>query len=169
MTDQSANPLRNGAEFWFRPAQTADLAALETLSDTVQKVHSDARPDIFRSIVDSDGRAAFFQSAMDNENWQIWVAGRNEKTLAYALGEVIRKETGPIRHGHSEGHVHQICVDPKARRCGLATGLLKHLLISMRDEKLDRVTAAYWTFNEASESFFTAMGFAPAVVTAELS
>ena len=135
----------------------------------MQHLHSKARPDIFLETVDPDGRRAFFNKAIADDNWQIWIAGQQLKTLGFAMSELIDKDTGPIRHGHREGHIHQICVAPQARRCGLASGLMQSLLDDLRSQSPDRITVAYWAFNDTSKRFFEQMGFAPVMITAELS
>ena len=154
--------------FWIRHASEEDLPAIETLSDVVQSMHAVAHPDVFRPRADPSGRQSFFQSAIEDDAWQLWIAGRGGQTLAYAMAEVFHKHPGPIRNGFSEGHIHQICVAQKARRSGLASGLLRHILTAFETQNLDRTTVAYWAFNTESEAFFRTMGFTPVMITAEL-
>lgn len=157
------------SKYWFRCAEERDLEAIENLSDEVQALHAKARPDIFRKAVAPDGRRALFRKAILEDTWHLWICGNPHETLGYAMGEVMHKDTGPIRCAHSEAHIHQICVTPQARRKGLATSLVRHLLADLNSQQPDRITVAYWTFNSASERFFEKMGFAPALITAELT
>jgi len=148
-------------------ADLSDLPDIERLSDIVQSLHSEARPDVFRMPVDTDGRRAFLETAISDTQWRVWLAKLNGKTVGDAMGEVFHKD-GPIRHPHIEGHLHQICVDPDFRRQGLGLALTRHAVKDLQSQDIDRITVAYWEFNAASRALFSAAGFTPVMTTSEL-
>lgn len=151
------------------PAGAGDMAAVLALNDVVQRLHAERRPDLYRLDADPDGRHAILENARTDARWRLWVAHAAGTVAGYLSTELIERVGTALKRAHTEGHLHHLCVDPAWRRQGIGTRLVAQATADLRAAGADRITVAYWLFNDPARRTFEAAGFRPATVVAELA
>ena len=153
----------------IRKAVEADMPGVCGLNDVVQRLHAEARPDIYRWPPEPEGRLAIQSKALTGPAWRICVAEVDGALVGYVATELMEKPETALRKAHAEGHFHHIAVSRDHRRKGLGRALAVRAIDGLRDQQADRITVGYWAFNDPSRALFASLGFAPASVFAELS
>ena len=152
----------------IREAVEADMPRVCALNDVVQKLHAEARPDIYRWPAEADGRRIILDKARVEPAWRLWVAEEQDVLLGYVATELMEKSETALRRPHFEGHIHHISIDPARHRTGVGRALASHAVDGLREQNADRITVGYWAFNGPSEALFASLGFRPASIYAEL-
>jgi len=149
----------NTNETVIRRATKADLPALGRLGAMLVQTHHDFDRDRFmapRPGAD-EGYAWFLGTQLDNPDAIILVAERDGEVLGYVYAGIEPLNWKELRD--EAGFIHDIVVEQKGRRTGLAVALIRHAVDWLRDRGMPR--AILWTAdqNSAAQQLFTRMGF----------
>ena len=143
----------------IRRATRADLPALGRLGALLVQTHYAFDPQRFmapRSNAD-EGYAWFLGTQLGQEDTVIFVAERAGQVLGYVYAGIEPLSWKELRD--EAGFVHDIVVDEKGRRSGLAAALIQHAVDWLRERGMPR--AILWTAdqNHAAQQLFTRIGF----------
>lgn len=155
------------AQITVREARSTDASALVALNRFVQHVHTEARPDRFRSVDDMPGIVKHYRRLHESPDHTILVAEVSGTPVGYALVELQRRPPNPFTHGFFRLYVDQISVDPARRRRGIGRALMKAVERLARELGADAVTLDTWSFNRGARRFFEALDFSPTNVRYE--
>jgi GNAT superfamily N-acetyltransferase len=140
-----------------RAADAADADLLARLTASVQTLHRDARPDVFRDPDDA-ALSAFFAAELADANCTAVVAELDGRPAGFALLYLCER-TGAFAVEARSLHIDQISVEPWARRRGVGRALVAEARRHARERGCGRLETSVWQFNDASLAFFAAEGF----------
>ena len=143
----------------IRRAAKSDLPALGRLGALLVQTHYAFDPDRFmtpRPHAD-EGYAWFLGTQLDRNDTVILVAERAGQVLGYVYAGIEPLNWKELRD--EAGFIHDIVVDEKGRRSGLAASLITHAVDWLREQGMPR--AILWTAdqNNAAQQLFTRIGF----------
>jgi ribosomal protein S18 acetylase RimI-like enzyme len=145
----------------IRPAQTRDIPALCVLMQSVQALHAEAYPEVFRGVLDPEATARFFEDTLMQAGNIVLVAAIADSTVGYIwCEERVRAGSFYAQDSHG-GHIHHVAVSSEYRRCGVGMALVDRALSALKERGASRVTVEFWDFNEGSRAFFKSAGFLP--------
>jgi ribosomal protein S18 acetylase RimI-like enzyme len=154
-----------------RPATRADVAAAGRLGAQLVRQHAGFDPQRFMTpAVDVDrGYAWFLGTQLLNAHAVVLVAERDHEVVGYLYGAVEPMSWEELRD--EAGFIHDIVVDERARRGGVATRLVDAALAWFASQGMPRVLLWTATGNETAQRLFTRLGFRKTMIemTKELS
>jgi ribosomal protein S18 acetylase RimI-like enzyme len=143
----------------IREAKTGDLPALGRLGALL--MHAHYQFDRQRFLVPGDdaeeGYAWFLGTQLRKKDVAIFVAERDGEVLGYVYAGIEPLSWKELRD--EAGFIHDIVVEERGRRSGLASALMARALEWLRERGMPRVIL--WTAdpNEAAQRLFAAVGF----------
>lgn len=140
----------------IRRAAEADIPALDRLLYQVHKVHSDARPDIFKAGAKkyTDGELS---QILTDPTRPIFVAEDNGQILGYAFC-IHQQQTSPSMTPIQTLYIDDLCVDEAARGHHVGRLLYQHVLDYARRQGCYNVTLNVWAANEKALGFYEKLG-----------
>lgn len=148
-----------------RRATEADLDRLSALSEGIQRLHAEARPDLFREP--DHGKLRAFLAEQLASGSIVLIADVDSTVAGYLLAEIAARSANPFRHASKSLYVHHIAVDATLQRRGIGHQLIAAAVAIGRKEEADAVRLDSWSFNQDAHTFFEAEGFAPLNVVFE--
>ena len=141
-----------------RFANIEDLTRINEIRKQVHKVHSDGRPDVFRSD---------FNEALENHIYTIWndqnsdviVAERNGVICGFSVVSYVTKPLSPYSIERKYYNVVEFGVDENFRRQGIGTELFDFIKEQARDRGFHKIELDMWEFNESALKFYESVGF----------
>jgi ribosomal protein S18 acetylase RimI-like enzyme len=143
----------------IRPATRADLPALGRLGALLLRTHYDFDRQRFLAPGDDveEGYAWFLGTQLGQEDAAVFVAERDGEVVGYVYAGIEPHSWKELRD--EAGFIHDIAVDERGRRGGVATALLARAIDWLRTRGVPRVVL--WTAerNDAAQRLFAARGF----------
>lgn len=143
----------------IRRATLDDAATLARLNTHVQSWHAAHYPEAFFPNPDPKALTGYFADRLADPACTAFVAG--DPATAYALCQLITRETSIFSPGYRRLMVDHIAVAPEARRQGQGRALLDAARTLARDLKADEILLDTWAANTEAHAFFRAAGFEP--------
>ncbi len=127
----------------IRPASSADLPALGRLGALLMRVHHEFDPDRFLAPGDDPetGYAWFLGTQIEAADNVVLVAEQDGKVIGYVYAGIEPLSWKELRD--EAGFVHDLVVDPLARRRGAGAKLLEAAIDWLRARGMPRVVL--WT------------------------
>jgi GNAT superfamily N-acetyltransferase len=143
----------------IRPATEADAPALGRLGALLMRVHYAFDPQRFLTPGDraEEGYATFLTSQFDDPDVLVLVAVDGDRVIGYVYAGVEPMSWRELRDRC--GFVHDLVVDDRARRGGVATALLEAAVDWLRDRGMPRVMLWSADPNHAAQRLFERHGF----------
>lgn len=142
----------------IRPARAADLPALGELAGALVRFHHALNPRRYMLVDGVEaGYAGWFRRELDDPDAVILAAAEGEHVLGYAYGRVETRDWNALLDRH--GALHDIFVDPSARRRGVARQLLRAILRALENKGAPRVLLHTALENAAAQALFATFGF----------
>jgi ribosomal protein S18 acetylase RimI-like enzyme len=157
--------------FIVRRAIETDSAALGRLGGQLLRTHFDFDHKRFMGPGDDPeaGYASFLRWQMDQDDVVIFVAEQEGVVVGYVYAGLEPRSWKELRE--AAGFIHDVIVDAKGRRTGIATALVEAAAAWLKERGAPRVML--WTAepNEAAQRLFERLGFRRTMVemTRELS
>ena len=141
----------------IRPACAGDIPALDKLLFQVHKVHSDARPDLFKPGAKkyTDEELA---SILRDESRPIFVAERDGEVLGYAFCVHQRHAPESSMTAVKTLYIDDLCVDEEQRGSHIGTALYDFVLKYAKEHGYYNVTLNVWADNPNAVKFYEKMG-----------
>lgn len=141
----------------IRRATAADIPVIDKLLYQVHKVHSDARPDLFRagSKKYTDGE---LEAILADDSTPVFVAERAGTVLGYAF--CVHKQL--INDNNMTDiktlYIDDLCVDETARGGHIGRALYEYVLDYARGCGCYNVTLNVWAGNDNAMKFYQSVG-----------
>jgi ribosomal protein S18 acetylase RimI-like enzyme len=141
-----------------RRARLEDLHAVASLAGELVRVHHgfDARRFILPPHVEA-GYERFFRHELPNEEVVILAAENEGQIIGYAYGRIEPRDWNMLLDGH--GAVHDVFVNPDARRRGVGRELLVKMLAELRGRGARSVVLYSASPNAAAQRLFESLDF----------
>ena len=144
----------------IRFAKMSDVPAILDLLRQVGKVHSDGRPDIFRSGAQKYSASQVIAMLDDPEN-PIFIAAENDKVLGYGFCQMIHYAKDPVMTDRTELYLDDLCVDQSTRGMGVGKALYQAIVKYAKARKCHSVSLNVWSCNKTAEQFYVNLGLTP--------
>jgi len=143
----------------IRRATIADLPALGRLGALLLRTHYEFDPQRFIAPGDNveEGYAWFLGTQLRQKDVAIFVAERGGDVLGYVYAGIEPHSWKELRD--EAGFIHDIVVDQRGRRTGLASALVERAVGWLGERGMPRVVL--WTAdrNDVAQRLFVALGF----------
>lgn len=150
----------------IRRAQNKDLDGIVKLLLQVHKVHSDARPDIFKPGSRKYTNDEILEIINDDRT-PVWVLEDEDEIKGYCFCVVQETYGENSLQDRRVLYIDDLCVDEKARRSHVGTKLYEFVVNWADENDFDAVTLNVWNSNPKAMKFYEAMGLKPLKVTME--
>jgi len=145
----------------IRKATSNDIASLVSLNNTVQRIHAEAHPHIFKYPTDPQEMGLFFSQHLDKENDIFLLAiDESEAAAGYVWAAVNCAPEDAFRFERRIMYINQMAVAPTHRHTGVGRMLMQRLEEYARELQIQRVDLDSWMFNKEAHTFFEKIGFA---------
>jgi GNAT superfamily N-acetyltransferase len=143
----------------IRAATSADLPVLGRLGALLMHAHYEFDPKRFLAPGNDaeEGYAWFLGTQLRNKDAAVFVADRDGEVLGYVYAAVEPLSWKELRD--ECGFIHDIVVEERGRRSGLATALIERAIEWLRERGMPRVVLGTADRNHAAQCLFTALGF----------
>lgn len=140
----------------IRQAARGDIGELARLLLQVHKVHSDARPDLFRPGARkySDEELA---AILEDDARPVFAAILDGKVAGYAFCVLQRPEHANMVDALTL-YIDDVCVDEAFRGHGVGRALFEHALAFARKAGCHNLTLNVWEGNPGARRFYERMG-----------
>ncbi len=143
----------------IRKAVFSDIKKINKLLYEVQKIHSDTRPDLFRS-----GAKKYtdeqLKSIFENDQTPVFVFDNNDEILGYVFcifkQELNSNTLTPIK----TLYIDDLCVDENSRGHHIGTSLYKYVVEFAKENDCYNVTLNVWANNKNAIEFYKSIGLA---------
>ncbi len=144
-------------ELTIRRARDSDLPAINKLLYEVHKVHSDARPDLFKAgakkYTDEELRAIIAE-----DRTPVFVAEREGRVVGYAF--CIHQQY--VHHNNMTDiktlYIDDLCVDEDARGAHIGQALYTYVLSYAKEQGCYNLTLNVWADNKGALAFYEKVG-----------
>lgn len=151
----------------IRRAQIKDSDRITTLLYQVQKVHSDARPDIFRQGA-KKYTADELSDIIADDTRPIFVAvDENDTVLGYAFCIYEITENSTNLADNKMLYIDDLCVDENLRGKHIGSALYEYVVKFAKENGFDRITLNVWCLNESAMRFYEKCGLSSLKITME--
>jgi diamine N-acetyltransferase len=141
-----------------RLATIDDLEDLVQLNATVQRLHTEGRPDVFRDA-ESGAIAAWFRERLAQPGSQVWIATDDGVAAGYTISVLHVRPANAFAHALRWIEIDQIGVEPPYRRRGVARLLLKTVVEVAHTAGIHEIRLRTWAFNRDARQAFERLGF----------
>ena len=143
----------------IRKATPDDSLILSNLCMDVQKLHSDAHPEVFKSPQSEDFAKDFFEKILINDTSFVFIAEENEEALGYVFCNLVERPESAILFARRHLMIEQISVRPQAQGRGVGSKLMNQVEATAREMNVPMVQLGSWDFNANAHGFFERLGY----------
>ncbi|MDV6278731.1 GNAT family N-acetyltransferase, partial [Rhodococcus erythropolis] len=147
-----------------RSIRHAHATGLGLLS--IQQLHWQARPDIFREP-DTAALREFFLSRLQDGGSHILIVVAEGRPVGFLSAEYQARKANAFRLDSSVLYIHQIAVDPSAQTAGVGSKLMSAAVDCAVRLNATGLRLDAWTFNTAAHRFFEGHDFTAMNITFE--
>jgi ribosomal protein S18 acetylase RimI-like enzyme len=141
-----------------RLAAQQDLPTLGRLGAMLVRYHRDLDPRRFMDIQTVEtGYARFLGSQLKSQDAVVLCATLEDRIVGYAYGTVEGRDWNALLDAH--GALHDIIVDPSARRGGIGEALVLEMCSRLEALGAPRVVLHTAVQNAAAQKLFAKLGF----------
>ncbi len=143
----------------IRAASTDDLPALGRLGALLMRTHYEFDPQRFMNggTDAAEGYAWFLGRQLKDNDVVVYVAEQDGEVVGYVYAGIEPISWKELRD--ECGFIHDVVVDERGRRSGMATALIDKAIEWMRERGMPRVM--HWTAekNAGAQQLFSKLGF----------
>lgn len=144
-------------EIKIRNAEISDIESLDRLLYQVQKVHSDARPDLFVAGTKKYSDEQLKQILRDKTK-PVFVATENGAVLGYAFCILFDNRDSNTLAAVKTLYIDDLCVDKTCRGKGIGKLLYEYVIDFAKKCGCYNVTLNVWADNKNAVSFYEKIG-----------
>jgi len=145
----------------IRNATPEDADALAAINATVQRLHADAEPSIFRQPQPGVFTPKPVAEILAEPGNTILVACNGDEVVGYAWIKLNDRPESVTSHANRWLHIEHIAVRPDAQGKGVGSALMQRAKELAREQGVHQLTLTSWSFNTQAHHFFASHGFAP--------
>ncbi len=151
-----------------RPMTKADLDVVGGLAGALVRQHHgfDAERFFLEPGVE-DGYRWFFTRQLGKAGVVLLVAELDDQVVGYLYGSLEDRDWAKLLDAH--GAIHDLYVDPQARRQGVARALMVAGVFALKGQGASQVVLSTATQNHAAQALFRSMGFRDTMIELTLA
>jgi GNAT superfamily N-acetyltransferase len=144
-----------------RLATLDDVEVIEHQTASVQQLHNEALPSIFKPPSADLFPRRQLAALIEDPNCIVAVAEIGGKVIGHIYGAVVHRTENEFSPSEFYLYIYQIGVDYDARRKGVGTALFTFIRDRARALGLTALQVDHWAFNARARDFFMSCGFSP--------
>jgi GNAT superfamily N-acetyltransferase len=144
-----------------RLATLSDAGVIARQTSSVQQLHNEALPFIFRPPSPDLFPRHKLEALIHDPNSIVAVAEIGGQVVGHIYGAVVNRTESEFNRAYSYLYIYQIDIDDKGRRQGAGTALITFVRDRARALGLTALQVEHWAFNAGARDFFEACGFSP--------
>ncbi len=153
-----------------RLATEADAEAISALNESIQRLHADALPHLFKPPSDATFPPEEVRGLLRSPHQRVILALEEEPAgsvcegtvpVGYVSVQICRQGGNAMRHPQDYLYVQHIAVAPAHQRRGHGGRLLEAVRKLGRQESIAVIELDVWAFNAQARAFFFKHGFTP--------
>lgn len=148
----------------IRRATKDDAPILSSLNADVQRLHAEARPDLFKRPENDAFAVDHFLEILSNESVYVFIASVGELDAGYISAQIIRQPENPFMFEAECLYIDHVSVRPEQRRKGIASRLMDEVERLARERGIRNLVLDAWAFNADARRFFESKGFKTGLV-----
>lgn len=141
----------------IRKAIESDISQINKLLFQVHKVHSDLRPDLFKSGCKKYNDNELLEIINNNEK-PIFVYEKDGKILGYAFCVLMDYTSINSLGDYKSIYIDDLCVDKNAQKLGIGKELYNYVLNYAKSIDCYNVTLNVWADNKNAIKFYENVG-----------
>jgi GNAT superfamily N-acetyltransferase len=145
----------------IKRATPSDATIISTLNATVQAVHAEALPHIFKSPKDTIFPPETIAAQLAEQQVVAFIAYDEDRPIGYLIAEILERPERWYRHAMRLLHIHHISVEPEHQGRGVGLALIERGKAYARIQGITHLELDVWVFNEKARGFFQKQGFTP--------
>lgn len=144
-----------------RNATPDDADALVALNATVQKLHADAEPVIYRQPQPGVFTPKPVAEILAEPGNTILIACDGDEAVGYAWIKLQDRPETVTTHANHWLNIEHIAVRPDSQGKGVGSELMQRAKELAREQGIHQLTLTSWSFNTKAHRFFALHGFTP--------
>lgn len=141
-----------------RFANKQDLTQINKIREQVNRLHVNARPDIFRAGFGKEMEDLVYSMLNDTDK-SIIVAEREGTICGIACVEYIIKPQSPYSFERKIYRISEFGVDEAFQRQGVGRELFAFIKQDAKEKNFSKIELDVWEFNQSAVKFYEAVGF----------
>lgn len=150
----------------IRLANEKDVKRLQELLASVQALHAEGRPDIFRAGTNKYDDE-HIRKILSDKNSPVYVATENELVIGYAFCEIKEEIGSDNLRSIKTFYIDDLCVDERLRGKGIGKKLFEYALERAKENQCYHLTLNVWHLNSKALRFYEKCGMKPLKTTME--
>jgi diamine N-acetyltransferase len=143
----------------IRKAGLNDAELLARLNEPVQRLHYEARPDIFKPPALSDEIIAWYADLLNQPENHFFIAEAEGQAVGYVGAKVVHQPATPFTVAMDGLLIDQISVNDDQRGKGYGAALMQAVVDLARAKKINRIMLGVWDFNTHAIEFYKRQGW----------
>ncbi|MDM5155527.1 N-acetyltransferase [Bacillus sp. DX1.1] len=153
----------------IREATLHDFEAVARLTQQVQKLHAERRPDIY-AVTTNALDPKYYEEIIDSEESKVFVMEEESDgdIIAYSLLKIVQSPNLDIYMNRKVVDMYHLSVDQRYRGQGIGEQLIEHAVSYTKETEADALELGVYAVNEEALSFYKKQGFKPKIYRMEL-
>jgi ribosomal protein S18 acetylase RimI-like enzyme len=143
----------------IREATAKDGERISALSATVQRLHAEALPAIFRPPSAQTWPTETVREVLADANNRVYIAECDGEAAGYIYCEIVQRDESPITYARDRVYVHHISVQARWQKKGVGSALIQVAKDLARENNITELGLDTWAFNDKALAFFQRQGF----------
>lgn len=143
----------------IRRAASADAETLARLCLTVQQLHHEQRPGLFKPAQLDAALIALYRDWAAKPEAAFFIAEIDSRPAGYAYTLIVERPENPFTYAMRVLLVDQFSVNPEFQSRGCGQALMQAVYDHARGQNIGRVILGVWAFNERAIRFYEKQGF----------
>lgn len=143
----------------LRRATLDDAQLLASLNQSIQRMHADARPDVFKPAQLNEALVGWYRELLSQLENHVFIAEIDGEPVGCLYAKIVRRPENPFAYAMDFMLVDQLSVIPEYQGRGYGKRLLQAAFDLARTENLHRVILDVWAFNDHAIEFYKQQGF----------
>ncbi len=151
----------------IRKAFDKDVFNLFDLLFTVQALHANGRPDLFKAVATKYTHQEI-KDIVNGENTPVYVlVDQEDCAVGYAFCSLLEEKETENLYAKRTLYIDDLCVKEDLRGKGYGKKLYDYVLLRAKEFSCDRVTLNVWHLNQSALRFYEKLGMKPLKTTME--
>jgi diamine N-acetyltransferase len=161
MNEDCDNSPKNIFLMEIRRATIDDAGTLSKLNGEVQRMHSDALPDLFKFPEKHDFALPFMREQLANPKNYVYIAQFEGQDIGYIFARLVDHPENAFMFAWQALHIEHISINPSYRSKGFGSQLMDTVKELASQSGIHTIVLDTWSFNHEAQSFFSRQGFVP--------